>query len=336
MTQREDRRRIVLGALIGLPVSVAALWLALRGADLDRVRETLGAATPGWVALAVGALALGYVLQGLRWRLIAHAAHVPRRRFVEFVISGVAVNNVLPGRIGDVLRGRWLGRASGAGFGRGVATVVLDRGSDVVALLGFLLVSLPFVASDGWTRTIGVATVGLVVVLVAGVLLARWYVKGRDRDRRERGLVRRIVRDALEQLARPLGRRRFASALAISLLVWGLWALAATLIARSLGLELGPLEALFVTGVVNLGVAVPSSPGFVGTYQWLSIAALGPFGIGKDNALAFAILLQAAWYVPTTIVGGGALVLRWLGRLRAPPVTDPPAAPDRPPESRLP
>ena len=80
------------------------------------------------------------------------------------------------------------------------------------------------------------------------------------------------------------------------------------LAARSVGIELTAVEAVFVTAALNLGVAIPSSPGFVGTYQWLGVAALGVFGFGVEAGLAFAIVMQAVWYVPTTLVGAGLLV----------------------------
>jgi uncharacterized membrane protein YbhN (UPF0104 family) len=88
-------------------------------------------------------------------------------------------------------------------------------------------------------------------------------------------------------------------------------------VARSIGIELSPVQTLFVAGVVNLGVAIPSSPGFIGTYQWLVVAALGVFGVGASEALAFAILLHALWYVPTLLVGGGLLVRRGVLAMRA-------------------
>ena len=63
-----------------------------------------------------------------------------------------------------------------------------------------------------------------------------------------------------------------------------------------------------MTAALNLGVAIPSSPGFVGTYQWLGVAALGVFGFASEAGLAFAIVMQAVWYVPTTLVGAVLLV----------------------------
>ena len=61
---------------------------------------------------------------------------------------------------------------------------------------------------------------------------------------------------------------------------------------------------MFVTAVINLGVVIPSSPGFIGTYQWLAVSALGVVGVDGDVAIAFSLLMQAVWYIPTTLVGG--------------------------------
>jgi len=76
------------------------------------------------------------------------------------------------------------------------------------------------------------------------------------------------------------------------------------------------------SAALNLGVAIPSSPGFVGTYQWLGVSALALFGIGREEGLAFAICMQAVWYVPTTIVGAVILVAHAKGAWRSGEVFD--------------
>ena len=92
------------------------------------------------------------------------------------------------------------------------------------------------------------------------------------------------------------------------MVAWGAWAAAAGLICRSLGFRLSPIELIFVTAVVNLGVVIPSSPGFIGTYQWLAVSALGVVGVQGEVAIAFSLLMQAIWFIPTTIVGGAIAV----------------------------
>ena len=334
MASRQARLAV---SIVGIVVGVFFLWLAVRDADLAAVQDALAAADLGLVALAVGAFGVVYGFQSGRWRRIAATPRVRLARFYEMTVSGVAVNNVLPGRIGDLLRARWLGLAARIPAGRAFGTVIIDRVCDLTVLVALLLLGIAAVASSGWLLNLAAAAVLLLLVVGTVFLLSRSYVSTRSRDRRHRGLLRRLVRDTVETLAEPLNRRRTATWLALSVCAWAVWSFAAWLVARSLGLDLTVSDCLFVTAILNLGSAIPSSPGFVGTYEWLGVASLGLLGIGHEPALAFTILLHAAWYLPTTVVGGIALVVRGAGRLRRsrahrPPAPGPSAgiAPDEP------
>jgi uncharacterized membrane protein YbhN (UPF0104 family) len=54
----------------------------------------------------------------------------------------------------------------------------------------------------------------------------------------------------------------------------------------------------------------------VGTYEWLGVASLGLLGVDDEPALAFTLLVHAAWYVPTTLFGAIALGTRAVTGLR--------------------
>jgi glycosyltransferase 2 family protein len=300
----------VVVAVVGIAVGAFFLWLAVRDANLTAVRKTVASADLGLVLLAVGAFGVVYAFQAARWRRIASTPDVRRARFYEMTVSGVAVNNVLPGRIGDLLRARWLGLAGRIPAGRAFGTVIIDRVCDLVVLVVLLLVGIAAVASSAWLVNLAVGGVLLLAAIAVVLLLARAYVGSRGRERRDRGLVRRLVRDTVETLAEPLDQRHVSVWLGLSVCAWAAWAVAALLVARALGIELSVTDAVFVTAVLNLGSAIPSSPGFVGTYEWLGVASLGLVGVDREEALAFTILLHASWYVPTTVVGGIALVVR--------------------------
>ena len=183
--------------------------------------------------------------------------------------------------------------------GKAFGTVILDRAFDLVVLVGLarrrdrrgreLRVARRARRGCGWSWCSGSP---------ASSSSRASYIGRRERDRHERGLVRRLVRDTVERLAEPLGRRHLLVWLGLSLGAWAMWAVAALLVARSLDVELSLAEALFVTAVLNLGSAVPSSPGYVGTYEWLGVASLGLLDVDNEPALAFTILVHAAWYVP--------------------------------------
>jgi uncharacterized protein (TIRG00374 family) len=300
-----------IAAVVGIPASAVFLFLAVRGADLGAVWQTLKDVRPLPLLLAVAFIGLVYWLQAARWRRIA-ATGASQRTFVEMVVAGVAVNNVLPGRIGDLLRARWVSRGAYSG-GRGLATVVIDRGFDLLVLAVFLVATLPLVTDEPWVDRIVVGSILLLGLLAGGLLAARSYTRRNPRARRaHRGLARRFARDTLEGLSEPLGTSRTVL-VALSVGAWLSWAVAAILTGRAVGVELSLVDAVFVTGAINLGVAIPSSPGFVGTYQWLGVSALALFGVSQEAGLAFAIAMQAVWYVPTTLVGAVFLV----GRVRA-------------------
>jgi len=314
-------RSLVVAAAVGVPISIVFLVLAIRGTDLGAVWGTLRGVRPMPLLGAVACMGVVYWLQAARWRRIADTG-LGQRRFFEMIVAGVAVNNVLPGRVGDLLRARWVSRGSYSG-GRGLATVMLDRAFDILALVAFLLLSLPLV-TEGWVDRIVVGSIVVLVAVWVLILAARAYTRRRPRSRRtHRGLPRRFLRDTLEGLSDPLSAERGVVWFGMSVAAWGAWALGAILVGRAVGVELTLVDAIFVTAALNLGVAIPSSPGFVGTYQWLGVSALALFGVPKDSALAYAIVLQAVWYVPTTLVGLGLLLSgttrRWSRRPAAIP-----------------
>ncbi len=302
-----------LVAGVGLAASALFLWLAVRNADVSAVRAELEEADLGLVLSAVLALGLGYAFQAARWKRIADAPRVGLPGFYGMVLGGLAANNVLPIRIGEILRARWLSQDAPMPGGRALGTVALDRACDVVALAILLAAGSQAVASTTWLTQLAAGVAVALAVLAAALLFARVYTARRGRDRRGRSRARRMARDTIEMLAEPIGRRRAVTWIGLSLCTWTLGALAVLLVARSVGIELSPSEAAFVTAALNLGVAIPSSPGYVGTYQWLGVASLGLLDVPVNEALAFTILMQASWYVPTTIAGGsyvGARLVR--------------------------
>jgi uncharacterized protein (TIRG00374 family) len=312
----------VLVAVVGVSLSALFLWLAVRNADLDAVRHTLADARLGFILLAVLALGVGYGFQAARWQRIADAPGLRLGSFYGMLLGGLACNNVLPVRIGELLRAGWLSRDAPMPGGRAFGSVVLDRICDVVTLTVFFAIGLQAVASAEWLVRLAVGAVLAVVVIAIALVLARVY-SSRLAPRvggSPRGRLVKILRDTVEMLGEPIGRRHAATWLALTVCTWTLSSLAAALVARSLGIDLSPLEAVFVTSALALGVAIPSSPGYIGTYQWLGVAALGVLDIPVEQALAFSILMQASWYVPTTLAGGAFVVLRVV---RGKPVHEP-------------
>jgi len=296
-----SRRAVVAGAVLGIPVSLGLLMLSLRHLDGAKLKASLGGANVGALMLSVAVMAIVYLIQADRWRVISAAPGVSLSRFAEWVVGAVAVNNVLPGRAGDILRSEWLARGAGKPRASAVSSVVVDRGLDVVTLVAMFGLTYPFVPHPRWLNDFWIVG-GSLGAVVSIVFVAAAVYAGRGRSSAARGMRARLA-DIAHGVGSVLRGRLVLKIAVRSALAWTAWAFSAWLVASSLGIALTPLEVLFVTAVLNLGVAIPSSPGFIGTYQWLGVSALGNLGVGHADAFAFSVLMHAAWYVPTTIAG---------------------------------
>jgi uncharacterized protein (TIRG00374 family) len=304
-------RSVVLGLILGIPLSLLFLWLAIRGVSFDEVWGALSTANPWLTVLAVPFLLMLFVMQGLRWRHLVVAPERPGRSiFVVLMFVGTAITNVVPGRPGDVARGVWLSRLGRIPVARSLTSVGVDRAMDVASVFVLLLLCLPFVDAPDWLITL--AIIGAAVcALAAGVLVTAWWYAHRRNpadpaagmEQGERAWWRHQLSGIIRGLAVLSRPRQFAMAAADSFVGWGFNVGGTWLIGEALGLSIGLPGALLVTSVIALGSAIPSSPGMIGTFQWLAVASLAVVGVGKADALAFSILLQAAWYIPTTLSG---------------------------------
>jgi hypothetical protein len=325
------RRTLLIGTAVGLPLSALFLWLAARHLDLGAAFAAVRQADPARAALAVVAMGAVYTIQGYRWRWIArHEVRLPVRSFVRWIVGGVAVNNVVPGRPGDLLRAHWLSQR-GVSRTRALGTVVVDRVSDVLALLGALAVGYSVTDHPAWLDRLDFFALAIGGLLAVGLVGAKLYARRRGFTVGGRTRAARLLSNFVTGIARTVNRRDAVVVAALSCLAWTAWAAGAWLVASALGISLSPLEVAFVTAIVNLGVAIPSSPGFVGTYQWLCVASLGLLSVGHVDAFAFSVLMQAVWFVPTTLAGvvlaSWKGISLWLAAVR--PVPQPPAAPAR-------
>lgn len=297
---------VVLGAL----VSAAAILLATRGIDLGEVGSAIASASPAYLAGGTLLILVSYPLLAMRWRSIATELGPPGPvRMLEIVLIGAAVNNALPARLGEVARSVGLGRSARRPVLQSFGTVVVDRVADVIFFATAFAVTVGVSPTPGWVRWVGVGGAILTIGLVGALAVVAVVLRRRSGPPPTGRITRHLhqLGDGLRCVRTPTAAAR---ALGLTFAAWGVWMTGAWLVAESIGVGLSLSEVLFTTALLGLGSAVPSAPGFIGTYHWIAASALGLFGIGGADALAFAVLLHAAWFIPTTIAGS-ILMVRW-------------------------
>jgi uncharacterized protein (TIRG00374 family) len=295
-------------------VTLVFLWLSIRNVNLDQLGTALRDANYVFLLPAAACSALAYLLRAARWHVtLSPVKEIPTRRLFPVTMIGFAANNVLPARIGEVVRAYVLGSREGISRSTALGTVLAERVFDGLTLIVLMIVAFLVYPLPGDDRRLQFVAVSAVVIFgLAGigiVLLVLWpgpmMRLVRLVTRVLPGRLRERALGLLETFFEGLSTVRSASMLArIALLSLGVWlleggAFAAVLRAFSLGLDSREwlAAALFLLIFVNLGIMVPSAPGYIGTYQFFATLALGAFHVSASNALGLAIIAHATQYV---------------------------------------
>ena len=306
--------------VIALVLAAVLLFFAFRGVNWSTMFGRLSRGRPDILALAFLTVSGSYFVRALRWRLLLSAEKriAPLTVFWATAV-GYLGNNFLPARAGELIRSGLLARKTGLSMSYVLATALVERALDVVALVLISAVAVAALPSVpiwlvGATRVL--AVLGLFAMLVFVVLprLERHIQRLMARVMGATALQQRLS-GVLQQFL--LGMRAFqqfsrgAGFAGLTSVIWLADSVAMILVARAFHLTLALPQALVLIAALGLSSAAPSTPGYVGIYQFVAVTVLAPFGFARDEALAFILAAQAVIYA--VVIVWGALGLWSLG-----------------------
>jgi uncharacterized membrane protein YbhN (UPF0104 family) len=303
--------------ILGVAISAFFLWVAFRQVeDVGRVAAALGGANYLWLAPAILLYLADLWVRAVRWRaLITPVAKLPLGSLFGILSIGFLVNNVLPARLGEIARAVLVGRRHEVSRSATLATVVLERIFDGIVMLLFLgaatvaaggrvgsdwlgvLVPLTAVGFGGAAIALGVLALAPTLALgIAARLLAPFPARPRE-------AALAFAAKFITGLG-VLGDLKLAAiTLATSTVAWLLEAGVYVAIGQAFGMMPEPDAYLLALAVANLGTMIPSSPGYVGTFDALVARSLGIFGVDGALALAYAFLVHISIWLPPTLIG---------------------------------
>lgn len=309
--------RAAARASLGTAVSLVAVALVLRSVDLGRTLEVIRTASPAWLAVVAVCIGLDVLLRTVRWqRLLAPLRDIAFDHVLAYLLVGYLANNVLPARLGELVRSHYLGDREGLSRTTTLGTVVVERIVDTavvvaIAALAILVLNIRGVVTSA--VLLGGAIAALLVVLLAiGVTAhrlpgagtaARWIA----RWPRVEGAVARL-RGGLAVAGRP---RTLAEALVTSVIAWGATLLAFAAAGQAVGLELRIGEAALLSSGVALASAIPAGPGYLGTYELAAVKIAEALGRPAEPAFAVALIVHVTILVLTST--GGLVALSRMG-----------------------
>jgi uncharacterized membrane protein YbhN (UPF0104 family) len=313
-------RRRLAALVVGLGISALALWVLVASVDLPATGAALRRARIEGLAPIAAVIAIQFSLRTFRWSRLAASlrpeAPVPASRFAAPLAIGYLGNAVLPARLGEAIRAAVLGRAEGIPVAAVLGTVLVERILDTLTLAALAGVVAAAIAPD-WMAHLAAG-----VAIIAMVVLTVLVVGGRVAASRLRAAQRGPLHTAatvgggagltIASAVAGIPRSALALAVGISLAAWLGDALLFWLVASALGIGLSLGAAFLVAAVTVLGTAIPSSPGYIGTFEAAAVAAAAALGVPSGDALALAVLAHVCSTLPVASIGAIAVVRRGL------------------------
>ena len=310
---------------LGLIVTLGFLFLFLWKVDLGKMGRELQDANYAYVIPAVLLYFVAFGFRSLRWRyLLSHLKSIPPWRLYPVVAIGYLANNILPVRLGELVRAHFLGEKEGISKASALATLAVERIFDGLTLLLFAAAVWPFLP---WTSVLKteagdlkaswiVLSALIALLFVAGFLFLFLIATSPGLGARltpvlasvaPRGL-RPKVPGLISLLTEGLGALRSPRKLLLisfmSIPVWLTEAAMYYIIAISFDLD-KPFEViLLVTATSNLATAIPSSIGGIGPFEVVAASTLVAFGVVVDSAAAYAFFVHiVALWLPVNLLG---------------------------------
>ncbi len=305
---------------LGLLISALFLFLAFREVDLARTWAVIRSANLFHLSLAVMITFFHFVIRAWRWGIllepIKKTGYLNR---LSSIFIGFAANCLLPARLGEFIRANYLGNQENISGSSAFGTVVVERLFDGFTLLLILLIGLIYTTFPEKWQSVSSSLRGagylmllfyifLIIFLVGFKYKARLFLTLFDRilfflPQNPRSKMIDISWNFSLGLVLTKNPYRLAQAIFYSLILWFLSLCQIQLVENAIGITLPFIATFLILAVTQFGVAIPSAPGYIGTFHLAVQYGFLFYGVGREEALSAAIIWHAAFFFPTILFG---------------------------------
>ncbi|MBW2147255.1 MAG: flippase-like domain-containing protein [Deltaproteobacteria bacterium] len=289
------------------------LFFALRGVDWESFIMKLSQIDVTWLISGMLIGQISNIFRTVRWSFLFEEEFRPSIvRLYQTMMIGYLANNILPARLGEAVRLESLRRTVGISRGQILTSLIVEKIMDGITLVMFIWIVMSFYRFPPWVSRLGWVCfslfvgilAGCFIVMAMGATILRWIhsstrLFGSIGDRIFSFSSNAI--SGLEVLRNIGGLFRI---LLLSAAVWVVEVLAVYMIMRSMGLkEIHWVAPVLLISTLSLGMLLPSSPGYVGVYEFLCIQALAVFSVDKGHALGIALVMHTQFILLTVAIG---------------------------------
>lgn len=290
-----------ISLLIAFVLAGLFLYLAVRGVSWHDIGVALAGARRDQLVIGCFWATIALLIRSIRWRFLLEAERPISRSLVFWATTvGYLGNHFLPARVGELMRTAAIGMRTGLSKAYVLATALTERMLDAGILV--LISCVALLTLD--TVPVWITRAAQVMAIASGIGILAIVVVPHFEHLVHKFLellpVKHGFRNRAGDLVRHfmLGMRVFHHTgravrfLAITAAIWLVDGLTALAVAQSLNLPLSLAQLLLLVAALGLASAIPSTPGFVGIYQFVAVTVLGPFGINRQDSLAYIFLFQ--------------------------------------------
>lgn len=309
--------------LLGLLISAAFLFFALRGLKLDEFWQQVQQANYWWLIPSVTVYFVGVWVRTWRWHYMLRPLKViSLKKLFPVVCIGYAGNNIYPARAGEILRAYMLKKQEGVSVSANLATVVVERIFDGLVMLAFVIFTLPFAnfgsTYNNYVLLFSALFGGALAIFLFMATRPDWtnriveqllplFVPARFHEK-----VHDVVSHFLSGLASLRSGRDVLMIFITSIFIWLLETLKYWFIMQAFPFNVSFAVLMLMNGIVNLATTLPAAPGYIGTFDGPGIAVLRAFGVEQSVATGYTLVLHVALWLPITLLG---LYYLWQTRL---------------------
>lgn len=327
-----SKKNILL--IVSILASVVCTWLFIRSIEWALLKDALRGANYWFIIPTLILTLVVYVVRAIRWRgLLSHIKVISVMNLLSITFIGFMANNILPARVGEVLRPFILTKKENVKFSTSFATVIVERIFDMLGLIIFtvaIIALLPHPPHHGlayvstsqvsainesiipslkkWTEVFAVVGVFTMISLFFVVIKPDFFKNILFRccfflPHKIKDKVLGLYESFVYGLKILENKIQTVWILALSLFIWVLGGAEIYLLGFSFHMHLPFVGACLVAVCLALAVALPQAPGYIGVFHIAVLKSLHIFGIETSAAQSYAIILWAIGIFPSTLMG---------------------------------
>lgn len=301
--------------ILSLALALICLYFAFRGISFSHLWAAICIAKGRWIALAFFIYTFGWLFRTWRWQILMRPIQViPVLSLMGPLILGFFANNILPFRIGELVRAHITGKKFRISRTASLGTILLERLCDMIAFLSTFVGAAFFFtfppAAERAAAIMALACISLVIALLLGIRFQthlHGWINQLPAPPHWKTTLQEVAENFIQGVSGMHEMAYVIAAIGLSLIIWLIEGTTLFLIVRAFPVAFNWPQAFFLLFFMGLSVTLPQAPGYVGTMELLGVMALQWLGISKDQGLPIILTIHATQFLYIAALGCGAL-----------------------------